>query len=633
MCLVIVRIEARDFLGHGYPYDRGLEVRANDKDRRGVVELERGITAHGTIRDADTRRPIAGATVSPRILYGVHGEHATPGPLNRDSKSGNDGHYELHGVDANLGVVAYSPDDEQKNDAVEVTKGEVTRFDVELPPLEKATLRGNVRDGNGQPLEGVRVHYNGREVQTARDGAYALNCVLGQRGQHGAPELWYMKKGFIARHFGSEVGKEAQVVLERQIPLEGQVVGPEGQPVKSFAVCAVPRSADFLNPGSNAIELAVIDAGGGFKLGLDRDGPTWVGIRAPGYQNSEMVTDVPRRGGSVVARLASGVRVEGKIIAPAVAISKIEARLIPRRHRSDGREFGSGSKAVEWLTRTTNVAADGTFGFDHVRPDRCTLLLKGPGVTSTLLAFDVPPGGLDLGQIRLAGRGNIRGRVFESTVPRPPGQTYAFGQVAFYPAIRSRIMDYVEKTEFMTDDDGQFSFADVPVGLVNVAFPVTVGHVTDIDGPWVRVCENQTTEVHFPGPKGARHLAVEIVIGDGSIAQSRSGKGLSDKIEKNNTKPPAPKDVPLLDDNVLSVDRTAPDVERQFGVELIPGPGQPLSSVRSDPAEIDGKGQLVVPDVSPGKYQLRVEARLLTNPGVHRASTEVSSFERGPTSR
>ena len=617
-CLVYVSIESRDFVGQDYPYFRSFELRANDKDRHGVVELERGITAHGTVRDADTRRPIAGATVRPRIQYGVHGEHAAPGPVKRESKSDSDGHYELHGVDANLGVVAYSPDDEQENYAVEVTKGEGTRFDVELPPLEKATLRGNVRDGNGQPLEGVRVQYNGREVQTARDGAYALNCVLGRRGQKKRlPEPWYIKKGFITRQFGSEVGKVAQVVLERQIPLEGQVVGPEGQPVKSFAVCAVPRSADFLNPGSNAIELAVIDAGGRFKLGLDRDGPTWVGIRAPGYQSSEMVTDVPRRGGSVVARLASGVRVEGKIIAPAVALSKIEAQLVPRRHRSDGREFGSGSKAVEWLTRTTNVAADGTLSFDHVRPDRYTLLFKGPGVISRLLALDVPPGGLDLGQIRLAGRGRIQGRVFESRVPRPPGQTYAFGQVAFYPAISSRMMDYVEKIEFMTDFEGQFSIADVPVGLVIVAFPVTVGCVTDIDGPWVRVCENQTTEVHFPGPNGARPVAVEIVIGDGSITQSRSGKGISGKIEKNDTKPPAPKAVPLAGElerelnRELSVERIAPDVERQFRVELIPGPGQPLSSVRSDPAAIDRKGQFVLPDVSPGAYQLRVERGFL----------------------
>ena len=104
------------------------------------------------------------------------------------------------------------------------------------------------------------------------------------------------------------------------------MVGPEGQPVKSFAVCAVPRIADPLNLARNAIELAVIDAGGRFKLGLDRDGPTWVGIRAPGYQNLEMVTDVPRRGGSVVARLAPGVRVAGKIIAPAVGASRRSKR-------------------------------------------------------------------------------------------------------------------------------------------------------------------------------------------------------------------------------------------------------------------------------------------------------------------
>jgi hypothetical protein len=539
-CLLGVGVDSREFLRQGFSGYREFKIIATDRERRGVIELERGITAHGTVRDADTRQPIAGAIVKASIMYGLHGAHVPPGPGKRESRSDKDGHFELPAVDPDVGIAAFHPDYGGEFYAVEVRTGDGTRFDVELPPVESATLRGTVRDTNRQPLEGVSVFCDGKEVRTARDGTYSFKCALGRRGQH-APTLSCSKDGYVTRQFVvNDIGKTAEVVLERQIALE-------------------------------------------------------------------------------VARLAPGSLVTGKILAAPSALTKIEARLVPRWPSFEGRVFATRSGVEDWLIRTTTAAADGTLNFEHVRPDKYTLFLKGPGVTARLLAVDVPRGGLDLGQIRLAGRGRIRARVFESK-GHFRSHAFDFGQIKFLVA-NAFVREYGEDIDFMTDDQGRVSVEDVPVGQVLVCFEVTPGM---IEGEIVEVFENQTTETRLFGPKdsrpvkGSRPVNIEITIGDGSKGQGLLAAELPAKVEETPIAKPPPKveEKPIaatppkvtasniLDREVIAID--APRIGHSFQAELIPLPGRPLSCVRSDSVKIDGKGEVVLPDVSPGQYSLRL---------------------------
>jgi hypothetical protein len=565
-----------------------FRIHSTDNVRSGIVELVRGAAVHGTIRDAKTLKPIAGAIVRPRVEYGmvIYG-----GIEERQAISDRDGHYKLNGVDLEFGVSADHPDYGGRDYSVDAKKGIGPLFDVYLWPVDHGTLRGTVRDANGQPLEGVTVSDNEKHVLTTRDGTYALNRVLGLPGKHVMPPLTFSKQGYVARRFGGyEVSKDGfVVVLQRPAMLEGQVVGPDGRPVTRFAVCAGPGKTSAEDVSLKSVERIVDDHTGRFRLGLDQEGRTWVGVRAEGYATGEAVIDVPRSGGSVVVRLESGARVAGRALVPPGGLANLEARLVLRRGSSDGRGFGSQPDVVEWLSPKTIIAADGSLRFDHVRPDRYTLLLKGPGVTSKMLALDVGPEGLDISLVRLAGRGRIHGSVFEEIGGGP--RSFAIGKVFSAPA-GCVPREYKEEIEFMSDDKGEFSVGGVPAGLVGVGFPLVMVDTEYTKTQQVAVCEGQVTEMRIFGPVGSHPLTVEVCIGDGSGAQFRSGSGLGDKLEHANIPQPVPGAEAAL--------------EPRFRVQLVPRLGKAIASVQSEWVRIDAKAPVVLSDVSPGAYRLQV---------------------------
>ncbi len=174
-CLLFVGVRSRDIKA-GAPQFHSFVIRSSDKQRRETVELERGTTVHGTVRDAATRKPIAGATIRPRIVYGMD---YYPGLEDRHARSDQDGRYQLDGVALEFGVSAYHPDYGGDGYSVDVEKGEGLRFDVDLKPLERDSLRGTVRDAEGRPVEGVTVSVHGfPSLQTTRDGILRLSSPV-----------------------------------------------------------------------------------------------------------------------------------------------------------------------------------------------------------------------------------------------------------------------------------------------------------------------------------------------------------------------------------------------------------------------------------------------------------------------
>jgi hypothetical protein len=123
-------------------------------------------------------------------------------------------------------------------------------------------------------------------------------------------------------------------------------------------------------------------------------------------------------------------------------------------------------------------------------------------------------------------------------------------------------------------------------------------HHPSIETQGVVVCEDQTTEMRVFGPAGRRPLTVELRIGDGSIAQYRSGSGHSDKPEQAKVTDPEPGAQAALEPMV------------HFRVKLVPRTRQPLSYAQSEWVGFDAKGQVVLSDVSPGAYRLQVIQRV-----------------------
>ena len=100
-------------------------------------------------------------------------------------------------------------------------------------------------------------------------------------------------------------------------------------------------------------------------------------------------------------------------------------------------------------------------------------------------------------------------------------------------------------------------------------------------------------------PAGSRPLTVVLRIGDGFKAQYESGSGVGAMRENDNVTALAP-NVPPPPPMPL------PYGGPPFRVDLIPRSRQPLSFVDSSRVDLDAKGQVVLSDVSPGTYRLRV---------------------------
>jgi hypothetical protein len=486
-------------------------IHSTDLPRRVVLPLEHGATVHGTVRDAKTRKPIAGATVTPASLSFIWKARDE----DREVTTDQEGRYELHGVDLDLGVWASHPDYAGQDHDMDVDRPQERHFDRFLTPRSK----------------------------------------------------------------NEDTAFEPVVAPNRPVPLEGQVLRPNGLPVESFNVLAGPgvSARDFGSEGKT-IERSFRDGAGRFKLELDREGITWVSVRAEGFARWESWTNLTRGGPPLAVRLEPGCPIVGKILTMPDGLTKLQARLVPRRDLDDGRGLSSSWGMKEWATREASVAVDDSLRFDHIRPDRYTLRLYGPGVTARTFAIDVPLTGLDLGEIRVAGRGRVAGRVFRSNEHGGGPWAFADGR-AHCPALH-----FDEMVEWMSDEDGRFSVGGVPVGLVKVGFPYMVFDVQHADEWVVQVLEGQTTEVHLLDPVTSRPLTVEFRIGGGSRTHYVTGTGLASKrrVENVTTRPP------------------------MFRVDLIPRSRTPLAFVDPDWEELDARGQIVLFDVGPGTYRLRV---------------------------
>ncbi len=143
-CLLGIGVQTHDYLADSNRYHE-FQVRSTDRERRAVVELERGATVHGTVRDATTRRPIAGVTVRPKAPH----FNIYLGSEERETKSDWVGQYQLHGVNLELGISALHPENGLEGFGVDVKKGEGALFDVYVTPLDHCNLKGTVRDSSG----------------------------------------------------------------------------------------------------------------------------------------------------------------------------------------------------------------------------------------------------------------------------------------------------------------------------------------------------------------------------------------------------------------------------------------------------------------------------------------------------
>jgi hypothetical protein len=591
-CRLSVRVKASDYVGD-YGVVNEFVVRLADNPRRVIVRLRRGIAVGGRVRDSRTRNPVAGASVAPVVQ-----RLPNWGPDDdKQVKTAADGRYEIHGVDPALGVCAAHPAYIRGHTFLD---GDPAWLDQDILLTPGLTVTARVVDSRGKPLAGVKA--------TDLNLEWAASDEAGKlvfRNPDLAYGLTFRKDGWIDRNFERTqiLGDLSRpdglvVVMERAIGLTGRVVGPGGRPVASFKVAAGPGK---LPRRSESLLHEVGDLDGRFRLGLSKEGTTWIGVAASGFAPWEGWVDVKRGGMPLEVRLSAGTVVRVKVTAPGWVPNRLHARLVPRRDKSDIGGMPSNPIAEELATRAAICWPDGTLRFEHVRPDRYRLFIEARDVPTTVLALDVPDAGLDLGTLQLKvpiATGRIEGQVWHPESRRGGVWALAKGYVGGF-----RFQGIGDgdngSIEFQADENGRFKVEHVPVGLTTVGFPYQVFDVINAHTWSALVVENKTTLVQAFDPDKRSEFALAFAIGDGSRQQYQSGTGLAAARKADNV---------TVDPRISPMFRTLGMGQREpmFRVELTPVSKGPLSFFRPGWHKLDAGRRIVLPDVGPGTYRVRV---------------------------
>jgi len=514
-CEVSIWVKAPNCVDRGYPSYRSYVVLAEDKARRIVFHVVPGITVRGTVKDARTKAPIAGALVSPVIF--------TPPAFTPDwetsVKTDDQGRYQLRGVDPGLGIHAFHPDHleariSRASDSFPTVTARTATAGFELKVGDM--IQGVVRDPAGKPIQGVGVGGGRKSSLTAGNGTFVLKSVekLGDSGYW----LTFEAEGYIRQDVSlAAIPPEGlSVVLMPRPKLAGQVLDEKGKPVPRYLVSAGPGR----NPGGWECTTQRVDsADGRFSLTVKDSGDVWIGVQAEGYAVSETwsgTRDVPQ---PLTVHLLQGASVRGRIAARKGRSSKTQVKLVP--------EGPAGNSVCDGLPQRLALGAvevqatpDGLFRLDHIRPDRYVLHVFGQGITPTARPVVVSEKGLNVGTISVQGTGTVFGRLH--TFLAPAHRIEGLSDAQFTPGLHPRLLErymlgfisgYVEFAEpsghqhlrpiwFRTDESGRFRVDNVPVGKADVVIPYMV--TADIKRSLtatVRVSEGEATEVRLPDPE------------------------------------------------------------------------------------------------------------------------------------
>jgi len=596
-CELDLRVRATHYV-YDYPTVQSYPIRADDDNRVVVVNLVRGVTVTGRIVSDDDDRPIADALISPTIF--------TPPGLSPDReravRSGPDGSFEIHGVSTRLGITLEHRDYLLRRHGLGVAWDEEPvpdaeyDFTVRMDPGE--TLFGRVIDDSGDPVEGATVDDGtGKSAVTDAKGRFTIK---GSRRRVGYGNLAKFginvrKSGFVRYNDPVSVVPEdgVEITLVGLLRVEGRVTNEAGRPVQQFTVYGGrgPNPAPW-----RSVKRAVNDPEGRFTIEFEfEDDRNWIAVAAEGYALAETWTPFKRAGAQVDFTLNTGSTVQGQVAGAPDSIVNGVAKLIYKRLSNE--RYSSNEGFIGQLSsQEAPIDASGRFSFANVRPDHYTLHVDADNFTGRHLLVGVTGGELVLEPIGVRGVGSISGRIFERS-----GQPWAFAEGYISHASLGEDNTWDRKRTFRADEDGRFTVPDVPAGDVYVGFSFMVSaDMGSSYGETVRVVPGETASVvvNDPGVNDAQdvstpvEVAVQIIIGDGSDEQRRSGTAMGGS-----------RKVGYVSDDTPRVTGRPP----RFGVTFNPLAHASGASPASHSGTLNSGGRLRVPQVRPGEYEILVE--------------------------
>jgi len=388
-------------------YATFIESRAQPSEEVLTIHLTEGSAISGTVFDARTGAPIPGAMVT---VHDIGGEQ-------KEGLSDASGAYFVRGISVqprgttNINVEAEGYQ-RISNHRVEVEEGSVTAgqdFHLE----RNGSVRGTVVDGNGRPLEGVRISARrthetnavvvnvGHMTTSASDGSFTVPEV-----EAGAETfLEGSHRNFLnsrSESFAIDPGQEVggiELVMKVGGSVSGRVIDEQGNPIPEAIVGARDELMVEVNPASLPNKVYT-DAAGNFSLGRLEAGELTLISAAKGFLTVE-VTGIDviegRTAPSIEIRMTAGAHIAGTV------------------RNSLGEPIGGArvtvidtSAGMKKLTTSTDT--NGQYRFDELGYYPVEVEADAPGYSKVRL-FEQPVNhdGIDF---TLEAFGSIRGKVY-----------------------------------------------------------------------------------------------------------------------------------------------------------------------------------------------------------------------------
>ena len=458
-----------------------------------AIVLSRGAAVSGVVRD-DQGAPVAGAMVS------LFGEGADPSPTSTDAAG------------------AFRVGDLAKGRPLMLTAsapGFAFSSRSVTPPAENValvlgksgTIRGKVVDGaTGAPITAFSVAATpaarGRrgfgggggpaafggsgapsQAQFAEDGSFEVSVAPGSWTVRASADGYRPADVSNVDVDAGETKEGIEISLKRGGGLTGHVVDNRGNPVPGANVACCSASGGGFGPGGGggaaSGPTATTDGDGRFQLDGLPDGHVTLTVTSSDYVAASRDVD-PAATPDVTILVSTGAEITGAVVSgdsnspiPGAAVS-----LVP--------EGDSGTSAG--APQNAQSDANGGFHFDHLAAGRYRLTAQTKTASSTpqdLVVADGQP--MDGVRVTVASGSEIDGAV----TGLPPGQLGGVSVSATATGFQSSTT---------TSDDGHFTIASAPPGVVRIIASTTM--------PSVRT-ETKTVEVGDDGSPASVEIAFD----------------------------------------------------------------------------------------------------------------------------
>jgi hypothetical protein len=442
-----------------------------------TITLTKGRTLTGVVREARSRAPLAGATIT------LMGDGASPSTT---VVSDDHGRYSFAPLAsgryvASAGRVGYATtaDDDEKERIIDLRRAASRSRDIVLEPL--ARLTGRVVDERQQPIDGALVSllakgsptiyaagdgFGMAATRTREDGTFHLTYDL-EEGRTRMELPWplvVLKEGFAAARIETvERGRGARplvVTLVKGIVLEGRVVAEDGTPVPDVGVV---MAEDAPVPGASVPAHAMLRR---------FPGESWVKTGPDGRFALEDLE--PGAYDLFALKEGTGIRAmrQGELPAPDVRIElpslgALRGRVVDSRSGAPVTSFAvvaaPPAADADWAGRDAESMSDasGQFVLRDVPLGDVTVFIRADGYLPKEAPAVVFPDADEAPSIEISLEAGVavQGRVTTST-----------GQPLDEVEVSAAGNGSAGDTEVETDEDGRFRFPGLSPGTVTLHF-------------------------------------------------------------------------------------------------------------------------------------------------------------------